>query len=206
MSATLQTPCELPSVTCRQRLRAKRRAAWRGAARRDLDRRRRMGDGSASGVFGRQGAPGPRDHRSEDAEGKVLFGTLDLDWQDTGEYAAAIGLRTANDKSMSIQLAVGMHVFVCSNMTFASDLIALRRRHTARLDVPRELAGRLGRTIDPCGGNTGFAGLFRPVPQNISLPKGGLAVVRWAGGKLGKPANPVDCWQGIQQSAMFSRP
>jgi hypothetical protein len=55
MSATLQTPCELPSVTCRQRLLAKRRAAWRGAAMRDLDRRRRMGYGSASGVSGRQG-------------------------------------------------------------------------------------------------------------------------------------------------------
>jgi hypothetical protein len=58
MSATLQTPCELPSVMCRQRLLAKRRAAWRGAAMRDLDRRRRMGYGSASGVSGRQGLGG----------------------------------------------------------------------------------------------------------------------------------------------------
>jgi hypothetical protein len=66
MSATLQTPCELPSVTCRQRLRAQaaRRLAWRGNAR--------PGQAAQDGVRERvRGfrAPGPRDHRSEDAEG-----------------------------------------------------------------------------------------------------------------------------------------
>jgi hypothetical protein len=66
MSATLQTPCDLPGVTCRQRLRAQaaRRKAWHGNAR--------PGQAAQDGVRERvRGfrAPGPRDHRSKDAEG-----------------------------------------------------------------------------------------------------------------------------------------
>src|SRR2546428_682024 len=62
--------------------------------------------------------------------GALLFGVFDLAWLDSGEYAAAIGLRTSNDKTMSIQIAVGLRVFVCDNMAFAGDLIALKRKHT----------------------------------------------------------------------------
>jgi len=75
----------------------------------------------------------------------MLFGTLDLAWYDTGESAAALGLRTANDKSMALQLAIGLKIFVCDNLCFAGDLIALKRKHTAGLDLPRELAQALDR-------------------------------------------------------------
>ena len=75
----------------------------------------------------------------------MLFGTLDLAWHDTGESAAALGLRTANDKSMALQLAIGLKILVCDNLCFAGDLIALKRKHTAGLDLPRELAQALDR-------------------------------------------------------------
>lgn len=78
-------------------------------------------------------------------QGQQLFGTLDLDWRNTGEYAAALGLRTSNDKSLSITLVVGLRVFICSNLCYSGDVIALRRKHTRRLDLPRELADRLDR-------------------------------------------------------------
>jgi hypothetical protein len=78
-------------------------------------------------------------------QGTMLFGTLDLAWYDTGETAAALGLRTANDKSMALQLAIGLKVFVCDNLCFAGDLIALKRKHTARLDLSGELAHALDR-------------------------------------------------------------
>lgn len=77
--------------------------------------------------------------------GALLFGVLDLAWRENGDFAAALGLRTANDKSMSIQIAVGMRVFVCDNLVFAGDLIALKRKHTAGLDLPREIGGAIGR-------------------------------------------------------------
>jgi len=69
-------------------------------------------------------------------QGRRLFGTLDLAWEDTGESAAALGLRTANDKSMALQLAIGLKILVCDNLCFAGDLIALKRKHTAGLDLP----------------------------------------------------------------------
>ena len=78
-------------------------------------------------------------------QGSMLFGTLDLAWEDTGESAAALGLRTANDKSMALQLAIGLKILVCDNLCFAGDLIALKRKHTAGLDLPRELAQALDR-------------------------------------------------------------
>lgn len=77
--------------------------------------------------------------------GALLFGVLDLAWHANGEFTAALGLRTANDKSMSIQIAVGIRVFVCDNLAFAGDLIALRRKHTAGLDLPREIGGAIDR-------------------------------------------------------------
>lgn len=77
--------------------------------------------------------------------GAVLFGVLDLAWRRTDEFAAAIGLRTANDKTLSLQIAVGLRVFVCDNLVFSGDLIALRRRHTARLELSKEIAGAMDR-------------------------------------------------------------
>lgn len=77
--------------------------------------------------------------------GAVLFGVIDLAWRQTEEFAAAIGLRTSNDKTLSIQLAVGFRIFVCDNLAFSGDLIALKRKHTAGLDLAGEIAGALDR-------------------------------------------------------------
>jgi hypothetical protein len=93
----------------------------------------------------RRGLGVRREQYAVQNQGTVLFGTLDLDWQDTGEYAAAIGLRTANDKSMSLQLAVGLRIIVCDNLAFSGDLIALKRKHTKHLELEQELAGALDR-------------------------------------------------------------
>lgn len=72
-------------------------------------------------------------------KGALLFGVIDLESRTTEEFAAAIGIRTANDKSFALQLAVGVRVFVCDNLAFAGDCIALRRRHTAGLDLRAEV-------------------------------------------------------------------
>src|SRR5437762_590293 len=78
-------------------------------------------------------------------DGALLFGVIDLFWRRTEEFATAIGLRTANDKTMSIQIAVGFRVFVCDNLVFSGDLIALRRKHTSGLDLPSEIARAIDR-------------------------------------------------------------
>lgn len=72
-------------------------------------------------------------------EGNILFGVLDLNWGETAEYYAAIGLRTSNDKTFCLQIAIGLRVFVCDNLAFHGDLIALKRKHTANLDLVEEI-------------------------------------------------------------------
>src|SRR5437870_1312977 len=67
-----------------------------------------------------------------------LFGTFDLEWQKIEEYGAAVGFRHANDKSMPIQIAVGARVFVCDNMSFLGELIAVRK-HTSKLNLEEEM-------------------------------------------------------------------
>src|SRR5882762_4523367 len=80
-----------------------------------------------------------------------LFGVIDTDYQVTEEGGAAIGVRTANDKSLALQLAIGYRVFVCDNMSFAGDLIALKRKHTANLDLHSEFAQGIGRYVQGYG-------------------------------------------------------
>jgi Domain of unknown function (DUF932) len=76
-----------------------------------------------------------------------LFGVIDTDYLVTDEGGAAIGIRTSNDKSLALQLAIGYRVFVCDNMSFAGDLIALRRKHTGNLDLHKEFAEGIGRYV-----------------------------------------------------------
>jgi Domain of unknown function (DUF932) len=74
-------------------------------------------------------------------DGSVLFGVLQLAYGETDDGSAALGLRTANNKTMSIQICAGLHVTVCSNMAFRGDMIALRRKHTSGLNLRTELSG-----------------------------------------------------------------
>src|SRR5206468_3078013 len=66
-------------------------------------------------------------------------------WGETDEHGAALGLRTSNDKTMSIQIAIGARVFVCDNLVFSGELIALKRKHTANLDLDTEIRAAIAR-------------------------------------------------------------
>src|SRR5215218_7690910 len=68
-----------------------------------------------------------------------LLGTMDLRIPDldTPDFAMGLGLRGANDKSMSIQVVAAARVFVCDNWAFSGSAgaVFLRKKHTARLDL-----------------------------------------------------------------------
>ena len=72
-------------------------------------------------------------------DGAVLFGVLQLAYGETGDGIAALGLRTGNNRTMSLQICAGLSVFVCDNLVFRGDLIALRRKHTSGLNLREEL-------------------------------------------------------------------
>jgi hypothetical protein len=78
-------------------------------------------------------------------EGNLLFDVMDLRWGGTMDYYAALGLRTSNDKSFAIQIAIGARVIVCDNLLLSGELIALKRKHTAGLDLREELTAGVRR-------------------------------------------------------------
>jgi len=66
--------------------------------------------------------------------GAKLFATLTLKHQTHDDFAFALGLRAANDKSMAIELVAGCKVFVCDNMALCGEADLLWRKHTSGLD------------------------------------------------------------------------
>lgn len=88
-------------------------------------------------------------------DGSTLFGVLQLAYEDTPDGAAAMGIRTANNRQMAIQLCAGLSVFVCDNMVFRGDLIALNRKHTAGLHLRTEMNHAVLRFQDHFGKLTG---------------------------------------------------
>jgi hypothetical protein len=78
-------------------------------------------------------------------DGARLFAVLDLAIETSGDCCAAMGIRTANDRSMALEIAVGVKVFVCDNLAFSGDLIALRRKHTAKFDLNADISRAVDR-------------------------------------------------------------
>jgi hypothetical protein len=100
-------------------------------------------------------------------DGSILFGVLQLAYGQTPDGQAALGLRTANNKTMSIQLCAGLSVFVCDNLAFRGDLIALKRKHTSGLNLRLELAGAVLRFQEHFGRLAGEVERLkeRPLPD-----------------------------------------
>jgi hypothetical protein len=84
-------------------------------------------------------------------DGSMLFGVLQLAYGESSDGSAALGLRTANNKTMAIQICAGLSVLVCDNLAFRGDMIALRRKHTSGLLLREELAGAVLRFQDHFG-------------------------------------------------------
>lgn len=72
-------------------------------------------------------------------DGLRMFGTLDLTLNGIDGTCASLGLRTANNKTMALQMIAGLRVFVCDNMAFSGDTIIMKRRHTSGLNLMNEL-------------------------------------------------------------------
>jgi hypothetical protein len=86
-----------------------------------------------------------REQFSIRADGSRLFGTLDLSLNGIPNSCASLGIRTANDKSMSIQMIAGMRIFVCDNMCFNGDMVCVKRKHTSGLNLFQELEEAVNR-------------------------------------------------------------
>jgi hypothetical protein len=84
-----------------------------------------------------------REQYAMSKDGMKLFGTLDLTLDGVEGMGASLGMRTANNREMALQMIAGMRVFVCDNMAFSGETIILRRKHTSGLNLIGELANAL---------------------------------------------------------------
>jgi hypothetical protein len=85
------------------------------------------------------------EHFAVQRDGARFFGVLDLGLGERPDTCAAMGVRNSTDKSLSLELAVGVRVFVCDNLCFSGDLIALRRKHTVRFDLMADISKAIDR-------------------------------------------------------------
>jgi hypothetical protein len=72
-------------------------------------------------------------------DGMKLFGMIELENEFNG-VRFAIGLRTSNDKSTKLALAVGYKVMCCSNGMLHGDYLPLAVKHSANLELDDALA------------------------------------------------------------------
>jgi len=78
--------------------------------------------------------------------GRRLFGVLRVeDASAPLGIAQSVGLRNAHDQAFAAGIAAGMQVLVCSNLSFAGDIV-FKRRHT--VNVMRDLPGMVRDAVD----------------------------------------------------------
>lgn len=86
------------------------------------------------------------------SDGLKLFAALVLK-RGQDDFNLALGIRTSNDKSISLQFVAGANVFVCDNMAFSGESMVLCRKHTGLLNPRTEV----------------FAGVDRAIQKFVSL-------------------------------------
>ena len=79
------------------------------------------------------------------SNGMKLFGLLELSFEEEG-VRFALGIRTANDKSMRLSMVAGYRVMVCSNMAFSGEFKPLAHKHTKGLELLDSLSIAIDRT------------------------------------------------------------
>jgi len=69
--------------------------------------------------------------------GHKMFGVTQVAIPQAGtdeDYGMALGFRNSHDKSIALRIAVGVNVFICSNLMITGD-IQVRREHTIKIDA-----------------------------------------------------------------------
>jgi hypothetical protein len=105
-----------------------------------------------TGALAARGFSIKRERFATMSDGLKLFGVMDL--ASSGDplddsRGFALGLRSANDQSMSVQIAIGSRVFVCDNLCFNGEIL-IRRKHTRHIwdELPDLVADALVRRGD----------------------------------------------------------
>lgn len=96
-------------------------------------------------------------------DGMKLFGTLVLK-RAIDDFAFAMGLRAANDKSMAMELVAGFRVFCCDNMALSGDDEIMWRKHTSGLNPREAIFGGVDRAVRKFDVLQNRVGLLKEAP------------------------------------------
>lgn len=150
MSATLIAHCGADNVTREQLLEIPEPEAM-GTKHKPIPHHQLIT--TLAAVLANRGVQIAREQFAVGRGGAALFATFDFDKASPGLVACspdqghAMGLRGANDKTMSLESACARRIFVCDNMAFTRGLIHFRRKHTTGLDLKAELDGAVVRYL-----------------------------------------------------------
>jgi hypothetical protein len=86
-----------------------------------------------------------RDEYGISQDGMLIFGFLELDIERAG-IRLGIAVRNANDKAFALVLVAGYRTFVCDNLAFRGDFMAVTRKHSKTLE--KELQDVLALGVD----------------------------------------------------------
>ncbi len=82
--------------------------------------------------------------------GSRLFGVLRVsNTNSPSGIVQTVGLRNAHDQAFAAGIAAGMHVLVCSNLSFSGDIV-FKRRHT--VNVMRDLPSMISDAVESLQG------------------------------------------------------
>jgi hypothetical protein len=86
-----------------------------------------------------------RDEYGISPDGMRMFGFLELDIE-RGGLRLGVAVRNANDKAFALGLVAGYRTFVCDNLAFRGDFMAVTRKHSKSLE--KELQDVLAVGVD----------------------------------------------------------
>lgn len=80
-----------------------------------------------------------RDEYAVTPDGARMFGFLEINNGERG-IRFALGVRNSHDKSFALGLTVGYRVFVCDNLSFHGDFMAVSKRHSKNMVIEEVIA------------------------------------------------------------------
>lgn len=80
-----------------------------------------------------------RDEYALTPDGMRMFGFLEIDIEQNG-VRLGLGLRNSHDKSFALGMIVGFRTFVCDNLAFRGEFVAVSKRHSKNVNIEEVIA------------------------------------------------------------------
>ncbi len=80
-----------------------------------------------------------RDEYALTQDGMRMFGFLEINIEESG-VRLGLGLRNSHDKSFALGMIVGFRTFVCDNLAFRGEFVAVSKRHSKNVNIEEVIA------------------------------------------------------------------